>query len=381
MIPVALVKPLGRYADVLNLVSLFPLLSYLKFGYLLRDRERRARAARRASREGQEAEEDERVTEEKANWIPSATSLILLLFAELCTSWQLLDPSDKLVRRAVGEVGRMKKKTKPGLSSVHDAILKLLESDDFYELIRFISTFSCLTGIVITVGLRLHDSHSLETGNPFKHFLKTFGKTLHILWSPRLWLAALLCVAFTVGNWSLLAKFIRRPIAAELLRAFARLARALSAALVATGSSYEGELPFWCAMQGIAAVARATHLIGYERASWTMLLEVSKRSVLGGLVMEVLCFLQMLPCALRRRRLLLTIALFVAPCAAALSGGPALELLQPIVAAPEMMHRLALAILAIGTMSLFLGGFSGMISAVLLLQALNAIHGLDKLKY
>lgn len=382
MVPISFVKPLGRYADILNLLSVFPLLSYLKFGYIIRDRRARLAAASRES----EGTEETMVTPDKDDSIPSTLALVLLLFAELCTSFQMFDPRDKLVTRAVGEVGRMKKKTKPGLSSVHDAILKLIENDDVYELARFLSIFSCLTGVTITVALRLYEMDPIESGSgiggPMKQSLKNASRAARRFLSPRFWSVVLLCSAFIVGNWSLLAKFMRRPIAIELLRALSVLARALSAALVATGSSYDGELPVWCAMQGAAAVARGTYLFGYERVSWSSLLtQDSKRSVCGALALEALCFVQLLPGALRRGRMMVTIAILIAPCIAILMDGHAATVLQPILTTPVVVHRMAMVLLAIGTFGLFLGGFSGMMAVVFVLQALAAIHGLEKLKY
>merc|ERR1712232_33746 len=127
---------------------------------------------------------------------------------------------------------------------------------------------------------------------------------------------------------------------------------------MATGFSYDGDLPFWCTTQAVAAFARAAYLAGIERSSWSSLFQgspsASAASVRGVLVMEVLTAAFLIPCILRKRRMLPLILLLSVPCVAVFDEGYLAKAVEPFLAAPQLMQNASMILGVLCAMSLFM---------------------------
>mmetsp|Transcript_22424 Transcript_22424/g.62728 ORF Transcript_22424/g.62728 Transcript_22424/m.62728 type:complete len:389 (+) Transcript_22424:2-1168(+) len=380
-------KFLGCYADLMGLVALLPLLTHMKFAKLLAV-QRKGAVEKDASNITQHAAETTR------NSLPPASALLLFVIAELCASIHLFDLTDSSVKRAVGELARVQKRSKSqGLAGALAAIEKVMDNVDVLEIIRFTAAFAGLIALLVTVFLRLDELDVAERGthNPFKRFGNSVLHCLRQAASPRLLCLQLLLVTFVTGNWSVLRKFVQKSGTLELVRAAAGPLRAFGLSATVLQASYTGPMPLWAAAQGAAAAARAARIFVYERLS---LAELSGGSVAGflhhgsatlfqarcAMTMEALCFVLVFACALNNSRLgKLALPLLMAPAVIMLMEGPTADFVGPYM--QDMTKKCSLSIGAFALMMVFMGGFGTMLACIAVVQAFSYIHRLEKMKF
>jgi len=439
MISASTVKLVRRFGDFVGILSILPLLFYVKFGYLYDSAQmlqQRAQQAKKAEQEQDQpnqhekskknnsasaggsgsvagaCSEDKSATTEAADsstpaadvptaaasdtavaaktnvltCVPQVSSLLLLLLAEICGSPELFQPSDNHVKRAVGALARIKKKSKKGALALVEEIVDKIGQDDAYGLLRFTGAFSILCGLIVMLILHESDSAASEKSlNPFRLLTRTLFRLCRLCWAPRLWLVSMLMTSVAVGNMTALSKFIRRPATLELIHALERLIRALGLAGIVFGTEHKGPLPFWSALQGVAAVARAAHVFGYERVSWAKLLDLGFSGsgvgiVRGAFLMEAACIAMMLPILLRSRRPTLIFLLLSAPIVVLLVGGAHADRLEQRLALDIATPRVTVAFAVVCFTLLLFGGFPVMLSGVFLAQVFVWIHRLDKIR-
>lgn len=401
---------LSRYGDLLMLLSLLPVLSDLKFGSMLRAqdistlaRKKEEAASVAASKDkkeksgkdakpakGEAAAKVEKAvkdtpTEETCRARPPAWALALLLLAECCMSMQLLDPADKQVARAAGALARGQKAAKPGFEQALRTFERLLGDPDVYQLVRFASLAAGLGGLLANSVLCISDQEPKALGAPMATLRKAALGLLKLLASARGGLLALLGASFVFGHWSMLGRLIRKPAVAEAVRSSATLWRVLAAAGTAITVPPEGPMPMWALLQGAAGVARAAHVLVFERVSMAAVLD---KGAQGGaavatarcvLALEGFCLLSWFPLVVRRKRLALLLPILCLPCLAFAAGGPFSAPLEPFVEMAVQKLNVAMAVVAL--MLTFMGGFPTMAACLGLFQLLFRIHRLDTLKF
>lgn len=387
-------KLLARYGDLGVLFGMLPLLSHVKFGALMHQAEARAkqkRAEAAAAEVGAEVPPSEK--DEGAEGVPPCAAMFLLLLAEICSSAQLFNPTDKLVRRAVGDMARAHKNLKPGFMSTLELVMQMLEKDDVYELVRFLSNVAALGGLAITVGLKLHETGQLSSkavGHPLREMFRAAKNFFRVARAPQVWFLYVLTLCFAIGNWSLLGKFFARPGTMDFVQALGQVLRTLGLASVVATTVHGGPLPTWAGMQIVAACARAARVYVYERVSPTALIHdgilhatgdgsASVAAVQGALGLEALCVVLLLPCLVRRARMIPLTALLLVPIAALVVGGPAAKILE-VYMPPQTLHKAAIGVAILAVLLVFTGGILTMVSFLFVLQALAYIHKLDKMR-
>jgi len=387
-------KLLARYSDIGVLFGMLPLLSHVKFGALMnhsqvRAKQRKAEAA--AAEVGTEAPPEE--IDEGAEGVPPCASMLLLFLAEICSSAPLFNPKDKLVTRAVGDMARAHKIAKPGFMPTLELVSQMLEKDDVYELVRFLSNIAALGGLAITVGLKLHQTGQLSSkavGHPLREMLRAAKNFFQVARVPQIWLLFVLTVCFAVGNWSQLAKFFAKSGTMDFIQALGQVLRTMGLASVVATTVHGGPLPTWAGMQVVAACSRAARVYIYERISLADLLheglfhptgtgKASIAAVQGEIGLEALCVVLLLPCLVRRARMLPLTALLLAPIAALVIGGPAAKMLE-VYMPPKALHNFAIALGVLAVLLVFTGGILTMVSFLFVLQALAYIHKLDQMR-
>mmetsp|Transcript_123191 Transcript_123191/g.349072 ORF Transcript_123191/g.349072 Transcript_123191/m.349072 type:complete len:288 (-) Transcript_123191:391-1254(-) len=286
---------------------------------------------------------------------------------------------------------RVQQKKLSGVEAVLASVEKLLKDADVYDLVRFSSAFGGLGSLLVTswLGSKQLDTFSAEV-NPLRNMRGLAALLLRRIWMPRLWCALLLAASFGLGHWSLLAKVFDRPAGRELLQAAVGLLRALATTGVALQCPYKGPTPVWASFLAAGAVVRGCRVFLHERVPWSQVLEggvlveggrAAVAGVQGALAMEAWSVLVLLPCALKRRRLVVLLPLLVAPVVVLATGRPASALAVLDAHAALSTHRLAITVAFMSLMMLFLGGFSIMFMYMLLAQILIRIHHLDKIKF
>lgn len=401
------VQPFSRYADLLTIVGFLPVLGYVKFGHILqqkklyqehqrkkRKEEKETKAKAKSKSEGTvRSTEDEK--EASSDWTPTADpglaegvppllALVLLLLAEVFASAQIFDPSNLQVRRAVGVVGRSRKNinSDAGFMKIVEAIVKLLEDNDVYEVTRFFSLTCILSSLVVVLIMNM--PRDLENRNPFWSSFLTIKRFIAIVFRPVPWLLAIISICFIAGNPAGLGKALKRPATMELLNSLAYLFRAIAAAVMATGVSYDGELPFWCMTQAVATIARASYIFGYERVEWSSLwkasISASAASVRVAFVLQAFTALAFIPCIMRKQRLMLLLLLLCVPCMAVFDDGHLRKALEPFLSAPILMQNSSMVLGVMSLMALFMSGIPGVFSLLTLIQAMFIIHKLETVK-
>merc|ERR1712060_685782 len=135
---------------------------------------------------------------------------------------------------------------------------------------------------------------------------------------------------------------------------------------------------------------RATCVFLHQRVPWDELLDggifaqggrAVVTSVQTTLLMEAWCFLILLPCAFKRRRMQGLLPLLVAPCVMLVTGSPANALSMLETYMTLATHRIALTVGLMSLLMLFMGGFSIMFMYIALAQILIRIHHLDSIKF
>eukprot|EP00929_Paragymnodinium_shiwhaense_P112154 TRINITY_DN80409_c0_g1_i1.p1 TRINITY_DN80409_c0_g1~~TRINITY_DN80409_c0_g1_i1.p1 ORF type:complete len:418 (-),score=126.23 TRINITY_DN80409_c0_g1_i1:46-1299(-) len=409
------VKFLGRYADLMTLMAIVPLLSHLKFGKLLASHERSQRAALEKAAEADKAaakktaakkdaakadaakKADEARETPAANdaeplrqTLPPALSLFLLMLAELLASVELLDPSESHVKKAMGEFVKLQKKSKGGFSELPSMVDKLLGSDDVFDLIVFVASMSGLSAMFFMLVFKLEDldmGQKAPSMNPLETVRKSLRHVVVQLCTPKLWCSAILAAVFVMGNWSSLGKLLRRPGILDFLRSLARPLRtgAVFAAMLET--EYEGPMPLWATIQIAGAVARAGCFFVYERLSSKALLgdnlpdffKAGGSAVVaarGVLLLEALCLLVALPCALRKTGLgKLILPLLVTPSVYVLTADASFA-----IEFDEATRKVSMAMVLVSMTMVFMGGLMTMLVCIGIVQLLIRIHNIEKMK-
>lgn len=366
------VQLLGRYADLLSALSTLPLISHAKFSGLLT-----------ATPEPSELTPDGTETREEtkpegASCMPPAWTLACLVLAKMCESTHLLDPTDKLVRRAWGEVMRTTKASKSGKGFMYEfkRLDGLLDNEDVYQVLQFVVFVSAFGGLATLGWLQLYQGPRGHSANPVRHVLRSLSG-LRGLMEPQPWLLLLLVGSFVVGDWSALAKVARLRAGAALLTAAGRLLRVLGMAGIALHVRFAGPMPAFTVLQLAAGVTRGATILVRERASWRTFsdysdVSVSIRAAVG---MELVCCLLCLPCALSRKSVVMVLPLLLGPLALVLRG----ELVQ-YVTLPVVLHWVALSLTVSSIASLFAGGVGTVFIMALVFHLLNHIHKLESLR-
>jgi hypothetical protein len=381
-------KFLGRWCDVLGLVGLFPVIAHAKLGKLLAVRD----AAKRS--DGAEAEAKAVTEGESPPRMPPVYAFVLLAVAEVLEHARLFDPSNPEVKKSVGAMVRAQKKwTKTsGAEESLATLVKTIDQDDVFSLLSPVVYLASL------VALGAHAACADEgpqpgdrTFNLFKVVQHSLAQAVKAVFSPQLLFVLPLLVAFVVGNWSALGTFAARPTVMEVLRSLSLVVRAIGIASAVVDSPKEGPVSTWAALQGGAALARASQFFVYERLSLSELLgkdpgvvgllEGSARilSARCTLALDIWCFLISLPCALTKRRSSSLVLTLVAPAFVLAGQGPTAERFAPYVG-PASAH-LATTFALCGVLLVFLGGFFNMMAVVGLIQGFTLIHKLDKVKF
>eukprot|EP00927_Polykrikos_kofoidii_P060660 TRINITY_DN55598_c0_g1_i1.p1 TRINITY_DN55598_c0_g1~~TRINITY_DN55598_c0_g1_i1.p1 ORF type:complete len:413 (+),score=52.54 TRINITY_DN55598_c0_g1_i1:65-1240(+) len=391
MVAVAVtVRLLNRYADLLAVTTLLPLLSHSKFARLTRSREP-SRAA------GSPATGATETT--VSTCIPPTAALFLFLAAEMCTFVNLFDPNEMHLRKAVSALMRVTKLSDDaGFAKVLEATEKALENDDFFLVFRFMVVFAAIASLTVNKVLRLDklDEEQTARGHSGDSLLMlATGSIRHVVsafFDPKLWFTVVLLIAGIMGNWSALGRLLRRPGMLELVRSFAPAFRTAGVTLTVMQLSCSGPLPLWASAHGAGAAARAGAFFLFERLSVQSLLDftsasdiffsgtVATRAARGTLLMEAFCFLAVLPWALSRRGVRrLTMPILLMPVALLLSDRVDSKRMQPLI--EQGASRLTIACAGCGAVVTFLGGVFTLVVYFILISAFNKIHKLDRLRF
>lgn len=423
---------LERYADLLGVLAVLPVLSDIKFGPLLRAQElgRRLDSAagqnaassgggadgsgEAADSAGGEKEGDGSgpgrswTAEPASHPCAEATSpqseptsgsglpawaLVLVLLAEVVAAMPLLDPSDRLVRRAWGNMVRSQKKSgESGLLAVIQKLEKLLQDEDVYQLVSSVAIVVGVSSLIISSLFGAGGNLDSFRGGPrsmlraFSRMCKTspVGKALG---SPRAWFALLVLASYWIANSEPLLRLARKSAVVELLKASGKLWRTLGfvgAAMWGSSAQESSPLPAWATLQAASITARVAHLVVQERLSLDGFLGESTTgapsdAVKGILALEACGLIVLLPHAFARRKLrVLSVMLFLPILLLVGTGGMA-EAAQPYF--EGRVHQLSFCTAVLSLCLVFLGGFSTMMSCVLVMQLLVQIHSLDKIKF
>jgi len=345
-----LLQLFGIVGDVASLLSLLPLLAEAKFGSLLRQKR---------------GSNDER-------HMPAFWVLLLLLVTEVASSAAFFDPSDKSARRAIGEVIRAQRGAGTGFQETVTGMIKLLEKRDVYELTRSVAMIGGLTGTVCIATVETSGKAGSSMTAPLVAALRT-------IWAPRVWMLLVLAGLFTTGNWTELAKLARKPQVASALRNFDIMMR--SVCFVGVTGPDAGPISSWALLNCIACVARICRLVMYEQLApltWLAGAKLPELPLLAGLGLEVWCVVVLTLCLIRRPGKLLSLASVSAPLIGLVLGGDYAAPFQPFVA--PTLQRGAAVVAAVSAMLIFMGGFPTMISSLIMVQAIYAIHGIDNAK-
>mmetsp|Transcript_23154 Transcript_23154/g.65332 ORF Transcript_23154/g.65332 Transcript_23154/m.65332 type:complete len:429 (-) Transcript_23154:120-1406(-) len=418
---------LGRYGDLLGVLTALPLLSELKFGALLRSQEQSREALRKKAQETQETEtalkeqqessakgKDKKKDDKAASaatdeasaqpddgtlandsaaadvgaTIPPFWALACMLLAEVISSMQLLDPEDKQTRRAVGVVLRAQQNGKEGFSNALKTVEKILEDSDVNELLRLTAAWAGIGALLISIILGLHRQESMVIGSPMKVMKQVVVRVFKgMLLAPRLWLFTLLGAWVVLANRSVLLKIINKSAIKELVKSSVVLWRTIGTVGTAMNCPRTGPMPLWATLTLVAGMVRVAHYVTFERLSWDV---VTKNIDIEGvsanvcaarcmMALEAWAFLALAPHISIRRHMILLGGLLFAPCVCIVMGGPALAPLEPYLelAGP----RLSIAVAVVTLCTVFMGGFPTMMAVILLAQVLIRIHKLDTMKY
>lgn len=390
---------LSRFADLVSLLAVLPVLSEVKFGGILRAQEHSKRAREEeetseadgkdskkkiAAKPAQAAVEKTAAVEPEPSSIPPSWAFLLLLVAELCSSPGLFNPKDKQVTRAFGEMARVHAKSPSGFANVVQAFEKVLGNEDVYELVRFAASVAGLGGLLLTTTLGFHKLSSFSPGpntpglvDMAKRTLKQFLRAIHV---PRLWFFIALAGMFVVGNWSGLMKLAQRPVVAELVRGSADLLRLLAFTGSVLVESSRGPMPAWAALQVVATIARAAHYVVYNRVSVLALFEVGAHAASrGALIIKAWSVLILIPTAFKSKRFMLLIPVMALPCIVLALDGPLALQMAPFLEAG--IQRIGIVVAVMSMLMVFLGGFPTMLAVLLMFQGLSRVHRLDVVKY
>jgi len=398
---------LSHYGDVLVLFALIPLISHLKFGGLgLPLSEAKDMAEQQSACEGDDQQSKESADSKTKKNIQAAASLrkqalqklqdevppswvmLLYLLAEVCASLPLLDPADKQVRKATFALARLQKKN--GMQEILETVAKLLQNADVYRTIRFVAAFSSMGSIFISTALKLQDLNTASmynTKNPIRLAYRMSGHLRKELAAPRSYLSIIVVVSCIAGNWTKVAKLIGRTAVWEILGAAAGPLRAIAAAGVVLRTRFSGPTPTWAALQCGASLVRMACVMMYERLTVPQLLEggfVPKNQtveiVRGTICMEACCVILLLPCVLSRRRLIFVLLCLQLPLLIVTMEGQISSAL-PHIDVVRGAEMLAICMGVVSFMQLFLGGFSSMLSCLVVIQVLARIHRLDQMRF
>mmetsp|Transcript_140636 Transcript_140636/g.437399 ORF Transcript_140636/g.437399 Transcript_140636/m.437399 type:complete len:396 (-) Transcript_140636:216-1403(-) len=385
---------LSRYGDLFGLVAALPLISHVKFGSIIEAQE--AKKAQKARGGGEEPAAPSAAPAwapgargQEPGYLPPAWALFLVLLAEVLSAWSLFDPSDKKVRRAVGETLRIQKRSKGGaLSEVLASMERLLGDEDVYYLIRSVSAICSCASVLLAAlaGLdRLPGLGSKSAVGPARAAHHGATHLLRVVLRPRLLGLAVLLACLAIGHHSALLRAARRPGVAELLLAAPALLRAMGLTGVAFSPSSE-VLPIYAALHSCAALARQAHVLVYERIALSDLLKDGLFEVKAGhmvprsvIAMDLWSMLVLLPTAFSKRRFMMILPFLALPCLWLASDGPIPSLIEPHV--ELIIGRIVFCTAVVSFIVVFMGGLPTMTILILLAQALMKIHKLDKLKY
>mmetsp|Transcript_72808 Transcript_72808/g.159017 ORF Transcript_72808/g.159017 Transcript_72808/m.159017 type:complete len:442 (-) Transcript_72808:104-1429(-) len=430
---------LSRYADLLGLLAILPILSELKFGALFRNepvindcRESKpapeessdnkendagaasAKAKSKASAKGkakakakpaaddkkdptEEAETskeegDEDIAAKRPNLLKKRTlppfwTIFLLFLAEVLNSLPLLDPEDKQTRRAVGALLRAQDSGKTGLGDALLSLDKAFQDPDVYALLRCFATLAALATLLATLALGIDRHADIALGRPaamVKQYIVQAWKGISA--SPALWALSLLALWTGVANRSTLERLAQKTAISTLAAPTATLLRSLGLVGAAVSLDDKGPLSLWATFASLAGAVRVAHFVTYERLSWeTVTRSVTTDGIAANIrdarcmvALELWNLLALAPVIGKRRSNVFFLAILFLPCACLVYGHEASEPLEPYFM--ELAPRLSTVVAVLGICTIFLGGVTSMVCSVGLAQVLVAIHNLGTVK-
>lgn len=421
-------KFLERYSDVLYITALIPILGEIKFGALLRaqaklaktthvredggseesvkdtkgnqdtnkgteaDQSKVAKAAANPSEKALEPKTDEDVDDVKEHkqLVPPVWALVMLLLAEIIAGAQFFNSSDKKTRRAVGTMLRIQKHSKRSYQGAIDSLEKLVLDSDVYDLLRLVATLGAIGSLLVSLFLGLHERSPTTDQGPLKMFRHRLERVLRLIFRPKQWALAAICAWFVLNQRQTLTNLLQKRPVQDFGCALVPLLRALYAVGTALTCPRDGPLPFWATVTFAAGVARALCFFTVERISVEEFLQSrpvpelpakinSARCIVA---LEAFSFITLLPHMMRRKRLMMFVAMLMMPCLALTSRGAVASLIArhgDVI--NNLTTSLALGMLSMGLVLVFIGGFQTVVSCAVLVQVLTRIHSLDTMKY
>mmetsp|Transcript_93826 Transcript_93826/g.186107 ORF Transcript_93826/g.186107 Transcript_93826/m.186107 type:complete len:391 (+) Transcript_93826:74-1246(+) len=380
---------LEYYGDLVRTLALLPMITHIRFQGLLQTKE-----INKLSTESDSTEADDKkdvsksATSDKPRQLPSAWALLFLVLAEVCASTQFFDPSDRQVRRAVGEMVRTQGRASGGFAQGLALAEKLMTHEDVYELVRFVATYAGYTSLFVLAFFGLDKLYSEVEVNPFTSARKTIVHIARALIVPRFWLPLLLAIGFVLGRWSPLAAAIRNSRVLELIRTSTELFRALALTGIVIGPHARELVAPFATLQCVGAFARIAHVLVQGRVPFASLLDhgpfdtgvsatfIGARGTVG---IEVWCILILLPFVFRQRKFAMLLPVLAVPCIAVLAGEPYASFVDPY--SELLMKQLPNLVAIVSLLTIFLGGFPTMILCLTMCQLLIRIHKLDKVRF
>eukprot|EP00811_Abedinium_folium_P034617 NODE_7484_length_1574_cov_14.906012.p1 GENE.NODE_7484_length_1574_cov_14.906012~~NODE_7484_length_1574_cov_14.906012.p1 ORF type:complete len:390 (+),score=95.20 NODE_7484_length_1574_cov_14.906012:122-1291(+) len=376
---VAIGRLLARYDGLLNLFAVLPVLMQARLQPPAMPANVGAQLVASGSREQERAEQAE-VESKPLQPVLPVPALLLLLLAECCMSSKLLSPSDKTVKSSVKRAISLGQNSGGGFFSGWATAMKAVDEAEIYEVMRFLLTSSALMGLIMVGTLKLHEHANLIEFSPIPSIKRAFRGLVDVGTRLRMWCVLGIIACFLLGNRSELSKVMKDAASVELLRACGRMIRGVAIAVAILWAPDEARsYPFllWCSVQCSAAVARSTRIALHEGGVFRDAAPV-EAAVLRGLAMEGMSVLLLLPFVFRNRRLLLSFLILSAPCIVILSGGLSAQVPWSI-ALPEAMRVLSSSTALLGAAMFLSNGFTGMFSAIFIMQMWVHMHNLHKL--
>lgn len=410
----------GRYSDILLIVSLFPILSHVRFGVLMRKAEARRLLAQELQEDAKKAEDNEteakgahgankekkkdsavrsEAAKEKVEQLrrerealmdnsamPPSWAIVLLVVVEVIAASPFFAPSEHNVDKAIRHLAKVQKQAPNGVTQVFNTFAVTLESVEVYGLTRHLVVLAGLGGVAIALAMQECEEPSIadepKTITPLRDIGKVLRLVKRVLLRPRLWALAFLVVSYVVTHRTKLVRLCEKSAVVDVLKAFGQLLRGFAITALTLGRRQGYPVPLFCTIQGGATIARMTQLIVYERLSAKRLLEWREDDYFsrGTLAMEAVCLLLLLSSSVRKPRCLILLFCMFLPCYLVVTEADVLMLkgsmFKDLLKSSEILPLLSVAFSVVSLLLLIAGGISSIAVAVGLLQILGVVFNL-----